>query len=347
MKNNIDTYIFDLFTNQSKYIISPDEEKAILRDKGQFLIDKITRKKFRRHTLTSQTLSSVTEKIRNSVKKESPIHFVFPFGGYKHFWNLSHPEPDWAELFSLRYISDLVSPLLSAYEPGVIVEYMSEDLILNRMNNYPIKSLDLYSEIFSNLISWYKQYLPMNFDLRFFRVGDRVNKDELILEVERLIPERRKQFESLSAEQREQELHRSNRSIFWKGSKDLSLLSEKDRQQIIIDSRIIELAYYEVEAKSEYLGEYLSGDDHICLLTSFGTTHDNDIYQDLTIGSAHGSLVDFWIGRGILEKSKTGYHPRIVSKNQYEQFASTIRAEAVSGLLPYMNFQQIEVIDTK
>mgnify|MGYP001611467960 CR=1 FL=1 len=345
MKNNVNAYLLDLFTKQSEYTISLGEKKTILRNMAQFLIDKLTRKKYRRHTLTPQTLNSVSEKVNNSVKEEKPIHLVIPFGGYKHFWNPSHPEPDWAELFSLRYILDLVSPLLSVYGPGVIVEYVSEDMILNRMNNYPVEALEKYSEVFNNLINWYKQYVPSNLDLRFFRVGDRVDKKRLIAEVEKLIPERRIQFDMLSAEQKEQELLRSSRSIFWKGSKDLSLLSEKEKQQIIIDSRIIELAYYEMEAKPEFLGEYLSDNNHICLLTSFGTTHDNDVYQDLTIGSAHGSLVDFWIGRGVLEKGKEEYHPKIVSKNQYEQVKPKIHTEMVTGFLPYRNYQQIEIVE--
>ena len=31
--------------------------------------------------------------------------FCFCFGGYKHFWTPTYPEPDWAEIFTIKYLS--------------------------------------------------------------------------------------------------------------------------------------------------------------------------------------------------------------------------------------------------
>lgn len=343
MKQSVLVYLQQLFTEIKPYQLTNDEQKKVQHNKTAFLIEKITRKKFRKHTLTPETLKSVSMKVNSSVVHGKPIHFVIPFGGYKHFWNVSHPEPDWAELFNFRYLTEFVAPILTVYEPGVIIEYMSEDMILNRMNNYPFSALEKYSKVFSELISWYSKLLPENLQFRFFRVGDRVDKKALIAEVEKLLPEKRKDFDQLSAKAKDQELHRSKRSIFWKGEEDWSHLTETEKQNKIIESRLIELTYYDTEARPEFLGEYLSNDDHICLLFSFGTTHDNDTFQDLTIGSSSGSVVDHWIGRGIIVKHSDSFIPTIISRNQYAEIKEKLEIVHTTDFLHYKNYQQIEV----
>ena len=110
------------------------------------------------------------------------------------------------------------------------------------------------------------------------------------------------------------------------------------------ESRLIELAYYDTEAQSEFMGNYLGEDNHICICFSFGTTHDNDEYQDLTLGSTYGSLVDHWIGRGILEDIGNKLSPRIVSKNQYEGFKENLTVIPIHDLLPYKNYREIEIM---
>lgn len=132
--------------------------------------------------------------------------------------------------------------------------------------------------------------------------------------------------------------------MYWKGEQDLTNLSEAERQERTIESRLIELAYYENEAKPEFLGEYLSEDNHICICFSFGTTHDNDLFQDLTLGSTYGSIVDHWIGRGILEKRAERFIPNIISRNQYAELEKKLTKVTVKNILSHKNYQEIEVL---
>lgn len=345
MDQPVTNFLKQFLTTIEKYQLSEDEQKAVSRDKVAFIVSKLTRKKFRRKKLAPQTLEAITNKVKISIEGNRPIHFVVPFGGYKHFWNSSHPEPDWAELFNFRYLTDFVAPALAVYEPGVIIEYMSEDMILTRMNNYPKAALEKYSEIFKQLIEWYNKLTPKNLEFKFFRVGDRVDKKLMIQDVEAMLPERRKAFNELSQEEKDRELHRSNRSLFWHGEQDWTQLSETEKQEKTIESRIIELAYYETEEKEQYMGDYLSGDNHICLVFSFGKSHDNDLYQDLTIGSTYGSGVDHWIGRGILRKRADRYLPDIISRNQYQELEGKLQKVEVHDILPFQNYQSVEVIE--
>ena len=150
-------------------------------------------------------------------------------------------------------------------------------------------------------------------------------------------------FDKLSDDQKSQELHRSTRSIMWNGEKDLTSLSEKEKYQRIIESRQIELTYYEVEAKPEFLGSYLYEDNHICICFSFGLSSDN-ASEDLSLASNFGSIVDFWIGRGILEYKNGRFIPKTVSKNQYQELKPSLKEIEINPqLLPFKNFQQIEV----
>src|SRR3989344_3565535 len=339
---SVEKYLIDLLQHIKPYQLSNEDNSVLSKGKTNFITSKLTRKKFRRRKLADKTRDAIQQKVELSIKKYIPLHFTIPFGGYKHFWNPSHPQPDYAELFNFRYITEYLSPILSIYEPGVIVEYISEDLILSRMNNYPKAVLEIYTSSFGKLLNWYKQFVPKNLEFRFFRVSDKCNPKEIIDRIEKLLPERRKKFELLSQKQKEQELHRSYRSMMWKGEKDLTSLSEKEKEERIIESRLIELAYYETEANPEILGNYLGEDNHICICFSFGLSHDNDIYQDLTLGSTFSSIVDYWIGRGILEERNNEFIPRIVSKGQYDGIKDKLKVVKINAS-PLKNLTQIEI----
>lgn len=216
---------------------------------------------------------------------------------------------------------------------------MSEDMIVTRMNNYPKESLEEYSTSFRKLLDWYKSKLILsNLNIEYFRVGDRVNKEKVIDDIENLLSVKYEDFKKLSEEDKDTELKRSNRSIYWIGEKDLTGLTEEEKEKRIIESRLVELNYYDVEAKEENMGNYLG--DNICVCFSFGLSSDN---TDLTLGSTYGSIVDFWIGRGLLIKNdKNDLRPSIVSKYQYENIKDSIKLEEFN-LIDLGNLKKIEV----
>jgi hypothetical protein len=336
------TYLQSLLSRIEPYLPLPDEQIKLEQNKAEFIVAKMTRKKFRRRAWP-ETKQDLLKRVTARLKQNQPIHFVMPFGGYKHFWNPSHPEPDWAELFHLRYMTDYVLPILAAHQPGVILEYISEDLILPLMNNYPLEALEAYSAAFQQLILWYGERIPSNLDIRFFRVGDRFDKEEIVGKVKELLPARRKAFSQLPPEAQEQELHRSKRSVMWRGEYDLTLLTETQKRERIIESRLVELAYYDTEAAPEYLGDYYIDDNRIDTWFSGGMSPDN-VGHSLSLAASHGSVVDFWIGRGVLQEHNGKFHPTIISQNQYRAVKEELRIEHLPvNLVPLKNFDSIEV----
>jgi hypothetical protein len=344
MEQNVNTYLKTLLTKVEAYQLTPAEHKKVQRDKAGFITDKIMRKKFRRR-VGDDARKSNQEKVALSIREDRPIHFTIPVGGYKHFWNPSHPGPDWAELIHLRWMTEYVQPILATHKPGVILEYISEDLILPRMNNYPDEALEAYAVDFGKMIKWYQQQVPQNLQLRYWRVGNKHDKQAIIDKIERLLPERTAAFQKLTPTAQEQETHRSRRSVYWDGKQDLTGLTAPEKYDRIVESRLIELAFYDVEMEPEFLGDYFNEDNHISLCFSFGLSPDNDEWGTLTIQSSSGSIVEPWIGRGILRQHGNTFRSTIVSQQQYKAAKNkleTIRVEP--ALLPLGNYRTIEVM---
>lgn len=340
----INIYLEDLIKEFKPYAFTERDRKLINKDEIEFVTNKLIRKKFRKHKVAKKTEEDIRNKVKKSFRENIPIYLTVPFGGYKHFWNHSYPVPDWAEIFTFNHLYNFVSPLLEIYKPGVVIEFISEDLILTRMNNYPPEALNSYSRIFSSLIEKFNSWSPENFQLKFFRIGDQCDKDKMVEKVEKLLNERRGEFFKLSEENKQKELKRSHRSVMYNGYKDLTKLSSREKLDREIDSRIIELAYYDTEAESRFLGDYLWRDNHICICFSFGLSHDN-IDNFLTLGSCKSSIVDYWIGRGILEAHGNKIIPRIVSKTQYETIKNDLKMFNTRSVLPSNNFGSIEVLN--
>lgn len=333
-------YLKGLFNFSSVYNPPENNIEMEIENRKNFIVQKLLRKKFRKQKLHPNTVIDITKKVESSVDQNIPLHFVIPFGGYKHFWNPSHPEPDWAEFFTFHSLTEWLAPVLAVYQPGATIEFISEDLILPRMNNYPPATIEQYAKIFALLLETFQKNMPKNLHFRYWRLGDRYDKDKMIHEVEALLPASWDKWKTYTDEQKEVELKRSKRSVMWKGNEELTGLTEEEKEKRTIESRLLELAYYEVEARPEFLGNYFLADNHIPICFSFGLSPDN-IDHWIVLGTTEGSVVDYWIGRGIVEDRGDRIIPRIVSKHQYEQIKPQLKTEKVD-ILSLKNFAEIE-----
>lgn len=339
--STITSFLKDYLESIKLYNLSDQEKRQLSFGLHTFISQKLFRKKFRKQKMHPDMIANITHKVEVSVNQNIPLRFVIPFGGYKHFWNPSHPEPDWAELFTLHTLAAWLSPILAVYEPGAIIEFISEDMIVPMMNNYPEETQDQYTKIFSELLKLYGKMIPKNLYFEFCRVGDKFDKKRMIEEVEKQLPASWKKWNTFTKEQKELELHRSRRSVMWNGNEDLTKLTDQDKEHRIIESRLIELAYYTVEARSDFLGNYFLSENHIPICFSFGLSPDN-IDHWIVLGSTLNSIVDFWIGRGVIEDHGSTYVPRIVSHHQYDDIKPKLRVENVD-IFPFKNFQTVDI----
>lgn len=335
-------YIKNIITKFPDYKLTNKDKRTIsFGKKAEWITNKLLLKRFRKSKLHDQTRQDILDKVSLSIKENKPIYLIILFGGYKHFWNTSHPEVDWAELFNLRFMSEYIAPILAVHPPGVILDYESEDVIIPLMDNYPEETLDIYATSFKRLIEIYSKCLPNEFKINYVRSQDQYNTTKLFERIKELLPKKLEDWKKLSSEEILQRLHRSPRSIMWKGKMDWTKLSEQEKQEKIQMSKIINETYY--DADFEFRGNYFTGDNHIPIVLSWGLTSEN-FANWLTLGSTHASSVDFWIGRGILESRNGEFIPRVVSQTQYSSIKNKLQIFE-TNLLTLKNFKNIEVYE--
>lgn len=310
----INNYMQDLL--HSKNVLTSQNIKS---DLCSFIFQKLTRKKFRKKKLWSESIDDIKTRIHNSVTMNKPINLIIPFGGYKHFRN-QQDTINRAEFFHIISMIDYVRPVLEAYEPGVHIEFVSEDIILPYMNWYTTASLENYNASFKSLLSFLALYFPRNLNITYKRVSDMVNKELMIARVFEVAKEKEVWRESLSHDEKVNNLHRSKRSVIDFDIQSFASIDLDDSSHQVIQSRLLELAFYDVEAEDVWLWNYYIENDKIMMLFSFGTTDDN-VFDNLTIWSLSNSRVDFWIGKWLLEyRREDKIIPRIVSHQQYKSF---------------------------
>ena len=334
---NIDEHLNDQITKYNAYVISDDDQKQIDVNLPQFIINKLTLKKFRKHSVDPSTFQAMLDTIKLCIENDHPIKITIFFGGYKHFWNPSAPQIDWAEVFSLRFLTDWLAPVCASYKHGVVLEFLSEDWILNRMDNYSVESLDEYSKSFTNILDKVKSGLPSNFVINYKRLGDLFDKQKMLDRIYEMVPAGYDRWNKLSDDEKAVELNRSRRSV---------ILNDGEGEDRLIESRMIELAYYDVEALPDFVGSIYDDKENIFVAFTFGLSNDN-IGNWLVLGSTYASVVDYWVGRGILQVSNGKFTNRIVSNHQYEQIKDKLIVKNidVKGLEGLKNLGSIEYVD--
>lgn len=342
--NKYNDYLRKLLTIFPTYKLAIDDEKKIEKEGlSKWISAKLVANKFRKATLSDITRQDIYQKVTSSVIKKEPIYLIICFGGYKHYWNISHPKVDWAEFFNLRFMMEYISPLLAVYEPGVIIEYEAEDYLLPLMNNYPEKSIELYTESFKNLLKIIEKYLPSNLLIRYVRAKDQYDVNLLKAKLDQVMEKKKDHLESLPIAVKEKILLKTENNIMWEGKIDHTNLSKEEKKAIIIKSRCMNEAFLEIDY--EIRKHYFIGNNHISIVLSWGMSSDN-IEHWLTLGSTYSSSVDFWIGRGVLEEYNNKFVPRIVSHTQYENIQQYLNKIEVN-IFSLVNFNNIEIYKGK
>lgn len=281
-------------------------------------------KKFRKFATNPEYINHIRSVIKLNIEKKEPIKLTLVFGGYK-LWRLKEaPEVDWAELFSLIYYSNWLKPICSIYKPGVWLDFYSDDVILEIMDNIPKADTKQYAITFINLLKFMKLYIPKNLNITFNRVGDQYKtyddfKKELgetmkIVEAElgglpKLTPEQSKMID-LNVNLRQ-------------GQKD----DEKWREKVFL----IHEGYSRVFKRRPYYRT----DDKIFVITR---RLDNSI----AVGTTKTSIAKFWVGAGALKRRGDEFIEYVLSPSQLESQNFTEEKISIKGL-DSKNFSSIRI----
>ena len=253
-------------------------------------------------------------KIDNILKDKLPFVFCFCFGGYKHFWSPTYPEPDWAEIFTIKFLMEYILPIARAYDKGVNLEFESEEVAISNMNNVPQEGLDKYNKIFRELLTYINEKTNEPINLNLVLAKEFYDKQDLLSKMDDYLKEVEDRFAKLDAEEKKIRLRRAETNIKWDGIKDLTKLNDVEREKAIYDSRILNEAFldidYELRGK-----EYFEKENLIPLLGTFGYGAGGELW--LHVASNKSSVVDFWTGIGILEVRENEILERTLSEKQF------------------------------
>lgn len=281
-------------------------------------------KGFRKYAVSAKQRAGIAEAVRRAVAVGAPIPLWFSFGGYK-LWRFDEaPEADWAELFTLIHYASWLKPVAAIYPPGVVFDFASDAIVVERLNNIPKAETDAYAASFARVIARVAPLLPKNLAFRFFSVYEPAEFE----------PE----FTGHLAAIRAQNGGRPAALGQWSapsielnvrpraGQTDDPLWREKVYELL--------LAYNAMAKRSERL----SGPDRI-IVAPTRIEHRNCI----PVGSTRASVAKFWTGVGALRPAADSFIEAVLSPSQLRKAAFDWVPVAVSGL-EGRNFARLRIL---
>lgn len=319
-----------------EYIISTLEalaEPVQMEDIGKTPLEdaifaKVMSKKFRKLKANERSIRITKRAIAEAVKNNQPVTVSFLFGGNK-LWRLDEaPEIDWAELFSLVYYLRWMKSIASVYPPGARLDYYSQALNVETMNNVPLSESDQYNKTFRQMIDWIKPYVPKNIFITYREYKDEFNNyDDFVKELEKAKQETLKanggELPKLSAEQ--------------KAATELNVKLRPGQDKDPLWREKVELIHQSIEETETFKRVYFSDKS---LILACPTIYNGWI----AVGSTKRSYAKFWVGAGVLGKTDNGFNELVLTPKQLESNKFKWKDIDLNGLKG-KNFSKIRILN--
>jgi len=292
-----------------------------------YICKSIMSKKFRKFSLIPEYIEHIRRVVNESIDDSLPIKFSFPFGGYK-LWRFEEtPEVDWAELFTLMYYSKWLKPIALVYKPGVIFDFASDDIIVERMNNISKENTKRYKESFENLVKFLKKYIPENIKFTLTPISSFYTPEEFEKDLADKIEKKKIEFGGLpklgDKERRMVELN-------------VKLNPGQDEDPIWREKiELLHQAYYSVDKRRPYN----RAKNKILVFPT--SVKDGKV---IAVGTTKTSVAKFWVGIGILKKKEDKYIEYILPPSQMEKEKINKENISIDGLSG-KNFNRLGIIE--
>lgn len=303
----LDNYI----KNKEEHKLTSDEEK-VLKFEGveKFIFNKLNSTKYRAGSTTKDYLAKIKDKVHLSISHNLPIHLSLPFGATKNPYLHTAPGIDWAEALNIPYLRGYLAPIAKAYKYGVTLEYISVAVFEEHVNRISQKDVDFYDNEFTNLIKFYQDYLPKNFQLKYSRVGDFISQNEINKQIDIKKEELRKNWAKQPKEVIERKLFRAKRNCVWSSN-------DKNVESIILEAALGHDAFC-----SECWTTDVAPWDKKDMIT---LGHNYTSGWAIHVRSTTGSSVNYWSGTGVVEQRGEIFIPTVLSPNQYKEVENNIK----------------------
>ncbi len=314
----VNNYINDQLLNFNN-IETNGLEGNTLKEK---ILNRLFSRKWSREAQYEEAKKYTEEKVDNILNNNLNFLFCFCFGGYKHFWSPTYPEPDWAEIFTIKYLMEYILPIAQTQNKKVNIEFESEEVALTYMNNTPQEGMDKYNKAFQKIINYVNNKTEYPIGLSVVLARNFYDKEELLKKMYDYLPNVQERFNNLDEKEKEIRLKRAETNIMWEGKENLTNISDEEKRKFIYNSRTLNEAFldidYELRGK-----EYFEKENLIPLLGSFGLGAGGELW--LHLASNKSSLVDFWAGMGILEIREDKIIEKTISQKQFEQIKDELK----------------------
>jgi hypothetical protein len=316
-------YILSSLTELSTPIVLGDIGDATTEEA---IYAKVMSKKFRKVKADEDAQRITKEAIHTAVATNSPLKLNVIFGGNKLWRFEESPEIDWSEVFTTIYLSQWMKSIASVYKPGAYLEYYSEDVVLENMNNLPKSETNQYSDTFRSMLDWMRQYTPEGVTVAYKRYGDEyASEADYLAELEIAKAKVLKELGGKLPELSEKQIRATVLNVRLKpGQADDSLWQEK-----------AELIHKSIE-RTETMERYISD-------ASFVPACPTQFPGCITTGSTKKSYAKFWVAVGALEKSGDSYSQIVLTPNQLESADFEWEDINLTGL-EGKNFKRIRVL---
>jgi len=264
---------------------------------------KLMSKKFRKLKATPACVEAVKRIVKRTADTQSPIVLSTLFGGNK-LWRFDEaPDIDWAELFNLFYYIEWAKTIAAVYKPGVILDYYSQDISVESLNNVPRSETNAYSAGYRAMIEWLKPYLPTGVQIRYRRhLEDFANPNDYYDELEAAKAEILKENGGAYPKMTDAMRAATALNVRLKPGQDADPLWQEK----------VELEHQAI-FRTPTLGKLFAEPDRISLCP---TNYPDS--NSITTGSTRRSYAKFWAGVGALEKTENGFHELILTPKQLE-----------------------------
>lgn len=336
MAIEIDEFIKALLTRSHHWRPDSSLQFHTTSELHKFISHRLLSRQFRKSGLTKSLADRIHDKVSRSLNAEKPIQIVLPFGGYKNALAQPNTLVNWAEFFNIAMMCEYVAPILGNYSPGVIIDYNSGELAMGWLDNIPEAEIARYQQSFRHLLALFRAHFPSNLSINYTQDREFYEDDTGFLEKIETLAKSLKPtwFAQLPVLERENHLSKAKRNYRWKGRCDYSHLEPSQRLDILIKSVCLHEAYIRIDDQLRY--EYLQGGAKIPISTRKG-------YEGwLHLGSCRSSIVQFWVGVGVLQKDQEKFVPRILSKAQLDRTNVELTQ---SEIILMENFRNIPIID--
>lgn len=289
---------------------------------------KLLSKKFRKLKATPACLEAVDRVVNRAIATQRPIVLSTLFGGNK-LWRFEEaPEVDWAEVFNLFYYIDWAKTIASVHKPGVIIDYYSQDISVETLNNVPRAETDTYSATYRALIIWLKPYLPAGVQIRYRRhledfADPHTYYDELKVAEAEILKENGGAYPKMTDAMRTA----TSMNVRLKPGQDADPLWQEK----------VELQHQAI-FRTPTLCKLFAEPDRISLSPT-----DYEDSNSITTGSTKRSYAKFWAGVGALEKSNDAFHELVLTPKQLKAATFEWESMALPGLAG-KNFQKIRIL---